>query len=73
MTLPAPQSLHEIQWRSANPDSYRGRLRSFTYVTDIFFLQKVDYNYNIRGWLKSINNVRNLPQVETQPIYSLLK
>jgi hypothetical protein len=23
-------------------------------------LQKVDYRYNIRGWLKSINNVKEL-------------
>jgi hypothetical protein len=38
------------------------RLRSFTCVPEIFFFQKVDYNYYIRGWLKSINNIKELTQ-----------
>ena len=31
-----------------------------TDVTTFVGLQKVDYRYNIRGWLKSINDVDNL-------------
>ena len=33
-----------------------------TDVTTFVGLQKVDYRYNIRGWLKSINDVDNLSQ-----------
>jgi RHS repeat-associated protein len=33
-----------------------------TDVTTFVGLQKVDYSYNIRGWLKSINDVDNLTQ-----------
>jgi hypothetical protein len=33
-----------------------------TDVTTFVGLQKVDYSYNIRGWLKSINDVDNLSQ-----------
>jgi RHS repeat-associated protein len=31
-------------------------------VTNFEGLQKVDYNYNIRGWLRSINNVSSLDE-----------
>lgn len=33
-----------------------------TDVTTFVGLQKVDYSYNIRGWLKSINDIDNLSQ-----------
>lgn len=36
-----------------------------TDVADFVGLQKVDYSYNCRGWLKSINNVENLQEEET--------
>lgn len=39
-----------------------------TDITPGSYLQKVDYRYNIRGWLKGINNVNNLqPDGTTVP------
>lgn len=35
-------------------------------VTGATALQKVDYSYNIRGWLKGINNVNNLAPTTTE-------
>lgn len=33
-------------------------------------LQKVDYSYNIRGWLKSINNVEDLEGIEETDLFA---
>jgi hypothetical protein len=38
----------------------RMSLTSQLYLCDISFFQKISYNHNIRGWLKSINDVEEL-------------
>ncbi len=40
--------------------SYNGTIESFIIVNTDVALQDVDYAYNIRGWLKDINDINNL-------------
>jgi hypothetical protein len=46
------------------------RLLSFTCVTGIFFFQKVDYLYSIRGWLEFTNDINELSTDERRDLFA---
>jgi hypothetical protein len=70
----APRSLHQSTSTENEYDELGQLIRKSVGGTDITGearLQKVDYRYNIRGWLTNINNVKELtPSADPTDIFA---